>query len=96
MMIMKFKPFPIMLPQTSRYINTYDNENKFMSVLSVEDYETLRRYNKIWDKASNSIKRKIDSKSLYNKKYLKNKIKSYQSKTTTDSDDKCILFLRIV
>ena len=34
-------------------------------------------------KASNSIKKRFDSETLYNKKYLKTKIKSHEEKVTT-------------
>ena len=34
----------------------------------------LKKYNEIWEKASKSIKKDIDSEPVYNKKYLKAKI----------------------
>ena len=42
----------------------------------IEDYEMLQKYNKIWEKASNTIKKVFDSKLIDNEQYLKTKIKS--------------------
>ena len=38
------------------------------------------KYNKIWKKVSNIIEKEFDSKPVYNEKYLKTKIKSYNGK----------------
>ena len=38
------------------------------------------KYNKICNKVSNSIKKGFDSKLVYNNKYLKTKLKSYEGK----------------
>ena len=40
----------------------------------------LEKYNEIWDKDSNAIKKGFNSKSVYNENYLRTKIKSYQGK----------------
>ena len=37
--------------------------------------ELLEKYNKIWDKVSNTIKKQFDSEPVYNEKYLKIKSK---------------------
>ena len=49
-------------------------ETKYMSFL-IKDDELLEKYNKIWKKVSNSIKKGFDSEPVYNEKYLKTKIK---------------------
>ena len=41
------------------------------------------RYNEIWDKVSNSMKKGFDSEPVYNEKYIKTKINSYEGKTNT-------------
>ena len=46
----------------------------------IKDNELLEKYNEIWEKAKDSLKREFDSKPVYNKKYLKAKIKSYFGK----------------
>ena len=50
---------------------------------SIKDNELLEKYNEIWEKAKDSLKREFDSKPVYNKKYLKAKIKSYFGKINT-------------
>ena len=44
----------------------------------------LKTYNEIWVKVKNNIKKKFDSEPLYNEKYLKAKIKSYNGKINTN------------
>ena len=46
----------------------------------MKDDELLEQYNRIWDKVSNSMKKECDSEPIYNEKYLKTKIKSYERK----------------
>lgn len=48
--------------------------------LFIKDEELLETYNKIWDRVSNLMKKGFDSETLYNEKYLKTKLKSYNSK----------------
>ena len=53
----------------------------------------LEKYNKIWDKVSNTIQKWFDSEPIYNEKYLKrnqskiNKIKSWEGKINTNFHD---------
>ena len=44
----------------------------------------LERYNKIWKKVTNVIKKEFDSKPVYNEKYVKNKMRSYNGKIDTN------------
>ena len=37
----------------------------------IKDYELLKKYSKIWDKVSNSMRKGFDSTPVYNEKYLK-------------------------
>ena len=50
----------------------------------IKDDQLLEKYNEIWEKASNAIKRELDSNLVYNKKYLRTKIKSYDGKINTN------------
>ena len=43
--------------------------------------------NTIWEKVKNSIKKEFDSEPVYNEKYLKAKIKSYNGKISTNFHD---------
>ena len=44
----------------------------------------LEKYNEIWKKVSNITKKEFDSKTVYNEKYIKTKIKSYNRKINTN------------
>ena len=43
-----------------------------------------KKYNKVWDKVSNTIKTVFDIQPAYKEKYLKNKIKIYERKIKTN------------
>ena len=45
--------------------------------------ELFEKYNKIWDKVSNSIKKGFDGKHLNSRKYLITKVKCYRGETVT-------------
>ena len=46
--------------------------------------ELLEQYNEIWEKFQYSIKEESDSEPVYNEKYLKAKVKSYNGKINTN------------
>ena len=46
--------------------------------------ELLEKYYEIWEKDSNSIKKRFDRELVYNEKCLKTKIKSYEGETNTN------------
>ena len=64
-----------MLSKTNVYVKSYDEQTEWMYFL-IGDYET------IWNKFSADIKRLFDSESVYNKEFLKTKIKSNDDKVT--------------
>ena len=55
-----------MLLKTSAYVKSYDGQIKWMQFL-IEDDDLLEKYNTIWDKASDDIKKEFDSEPAYNK-----------------------------
>ena len=61
--------------KVSAYRSDFD-ETKYKSFL-IKDDELLEKYNEIWGRVTNSIKKEFDSEPVYNEKYLKAKIKSY-------------------
>ena len=65
----------------STYRRDFD-ETKYMSFL-IKDDELLEKYNEIWEKVKNNLKKEFDSEPVYNEKYLKAKIKSYNGKINT-------------
>ena len=83
----KVRPLHKMLPKTSAYVNSYDGQTKFMYFL-IEDDVLLEKCNTIWDKISADIKKEFDSEPVYNKYYLKTKIKSHGNEVTDFYDKK--------
>ena len=74
-------PVLIMLPKTSAYVKSYDRQTKWMYFL-IENDDLLEKYNTIWDKVSADIKKEFDSEPVYNKRFLKTKIKSHGNEVT--------------
>ena len=77
-MIMKFNHY-MQCFQKERI--SYDGQTKWMH-FSIKDDDLLEKYNAIWDKASADIKKEFDSEPVYNKRFLKTKIKSYGDEIT--------------
>ena len=67
----------------SAYRKDLNIETKYMPFL-LKDDELLEKYNEIWENVKNSIKKEFDSEPVYNQKYLKAKIKSYNGKINTN------------
>ena len=72
----------IFLPKMSAYRRDFD-ETKQMSFLTKDD-KLLEKYNEIWGNVKNSIKKWFDSELVYNEKYLKAKVNSYDVKINTN------------
>ena len=62
-----------------------------MDAFLIEDDDLFEKYNIIWDKVGANIKKAFNSKPVYNKEFLKTKIKSHGDKVTDFYDKK---FLR--
>ena len=64
----------------------------------IKDDELLEKYIETWEKVKNNLKKEFDSEPVYNEKYLKAKIKSYNGNINTNfhnnkipkEDSKCI------
>ena len=78
----KTKPLCIFLPKMSAYRKNF-NETKYMS-FSIKDDKLLEKYNEIWEKVKNIIRKEFDSEAVYNEKYRKARIKSYKGKFNTN------------
>ena len=50
----------------------------------IKNNKLLEKYNEIWKKVNNTIKKEFDSNPVYIKKYLRTKIKSYKGKINTN------------
>ena len=56
---------------------------EYVSFLMKND-KLLEEYNEIWGKVKNSLKKEFDSEPVYNQKYLRAKIQSYNGKMNTN------------
>ena len=76
---------PIMLCIKLPHMNGYSKyfENMYVNLL-VHNKKLLKKYNEIWDKISNLLKQGFDSEPVYNDKYIKTKIKSYNNRAYTN------------
>ena len=77
----KIRPLCIFLPKMSAYRRDF-GKTKCMSFL-IKRKKLLEKYNEVWKKVSNIIKKEFDNKPVYNEKYIKSKIKSYNGKINT-------------
>ena len=57
----------------------------------IKDEKLLEKYNQIWKKVSNIIKKEFDSNPVYNEKYIKAKTKPYNGKINTNFHNNKIL-----
>ena len=80
-MLKKVRPLFIFLQKWLHIEKTY--ETSYMSFL-IKDNEFLEKYNEIWEKVTNSLKKEFDSEPLYHQKYLKAKINSCNGKINTN------------
>ena len=64
----KIKPLHVRLPKTRPFVKSYDSQTKWMCFL-IEDDELLEKYKTSWNKVSAEIKKEIDSKPAYIKKF---------------------------
>ena len=60
------KPLHKILPRSSAYVKSYDEQTKWMYFL-IENNGLLGKCDIIWDKVSADIKKEFDSKPVYNK-----------------------------
>ena len=78
--IEKVKRLHIMLRKTSAYLKRYDGQTKWMYFL-IENDDLLEKYT-VLDKVSADIKKESHSEPVYNKTFLKIRIKSYGDDVT--------------
>ena len=72
------KPLCIILPQMSGYIKYFGNGGKSMSFL-IKDDEMWEKYEQIWDVIKNKLGIKFHSQPVYDKKYIKAKVRESDS-----------------
>ena len=62
------------------------DKTKYLTFL-IKDDKFFEKYNEILEIVSNSIKKEFDRQSIYNEKYRKNKLRSYEEKIHTNTHD---------
>ena len=67
----------------SRYIKYFENGGKNMSFLIKND-EVWKKYEEIWDLTKNKLGIKFHSEPIYDKKYLKAKVREFDGKIRTN------------
>ena len=78
--VKKIRPLCIILPKVGAYRRYFDKTKCMYFLIKVK--QLLEKYNEIWQKVSNIIKKNFAGEPVYNEKYLKNKIKCYKRKLT--------------
>ena len=77
------KPLCIILPQMSGYIKYFEYGGMNMPFL-IKDDEILEKFKQIWDLIKNELKIEFHSESVYDKKYLKTKVREYDGEIKTN------------
>ena len=65
---------------SQKWLNIEKTLMKLNIYFLIKDDELLEQYNEIWEKLKNSLKKELGSNPIYNEKYLKAKMKSYNGK----------------
>ena len=76
------KPLCIILPEMSGYIKYFENGGK--NVFFIKDDEVWEKYDEIWDVIKNKLSIKFHSKPVYDQKYLKAKVREFDSMIKTN------------
>ena len=76
------RPSCIILPQMSRHIKYFDNGGKNMS-FKIENENVYLKYTEICNKIKNSLNVQFHSQPIYDDKYIKTKVKTFNSMTHT-------------
>lgn len=69
----------------SRFIKYFDGGRRNMSFLSVNG-EIIKKFNKIWKQTINTYGHELDSQPVFDKKYMKPKLKKYVDKVNTHNE----------
>ena len=77
------KPLCIVLPQMNGYIKYFQHGGKKMSLL-IKDNEVWERYEEIWNVIKNKLNIKFHSEPIYENKYLKAKVREFDSDIKTN------------
>ena len=91
----KVKPVHIILSKTRTFVKSYGRQTNWIYFL-IEDGDLLEKYNTIWDKVSADTKKEFNRKPVYNKHFLKTKIKSHDNEVTDFYDEKSLRWALVI
>ena len=77
------RPLCIILPQMNGYIKYFENGSKNTSFF-IKDDDVLYKYNEIWDKIKEKLNIKFHSEPIYDKKYIKAKVREFDGVIKTN------------
>ena len=77
------KALYIILPQMNGYVKYFGNGSKNMSFF-IKDDDVLYKYNEIWDKIKEKINVNVHSEPIYDKKYIKAKVREFDGVIKTN------------
>ena len=76
------RPLCVILPQISGYINYFNSGGKNMS-FKIEDESVYLKYAEIWNKVKSILNVKFHSQPIYDDKYIKTKVKTFNNTINT-------------
>ena len=76
------RPSCIILPQMSGYIKHFDNGGTNVS-FKIEDERVYLKCTEIWNKIKNLLNVKFHTQTIYDDKYIKTKVKTFNSMINT-------------
>ena len=76
------KPLCVILPQMSGYIKYFENGGKNMS-FKIEDEDVYFKYNEIWNKIKSILNVKFHGQPIYDDRYIKPKVKTFNNSINT-------------
>ena len=76
------KPLCIILPQMSGYIKYFDKGRRSMS-FKIEDEDVYLQYSEVWNKVRSILNVKFHGQLIYDDKYIKTKVKTFNNTTIT-------------
>ena len=76
------RPLRVILPQMSGYIKNFENGGKNMS-FKIEEESVYLKYAEIWNKIKSILNVKLHSQPIYDDKYIKTKVKTFNNTINT-------------
>ena len=76
------RPLCVILPQMRGYIKYFENGGKHMS-FKIEEESVYLKYTEIWNKIKSMLNVRFHSQPIYDDKYIKTKVKTFNNTINT-------------